>query len=66
MGRSTKWAEDETGGGRCGMMERVLRRGNDDKRSTGGPTKEAGKCRADRRGEWGMRGAPKGLESLLN
>lgn len=48
------------------MMERVLRRGTDDKRSRGGPTKEAGKCRADRRGEWGMRGAPKGLESLLN
>lgn len=45
---------------------RVLRRGSDDKRSTGGPTKEAGKRRADRRGEWGMRGAPKGLESLLN
>ena len=36
-----------------GTME-VLRRESDDKRSTGGPTKEAGKCRADRRGEWGM------------
>ena len=41
-------------------------KGGDDKRSPGVPTKETGKYRADRRGDWGTRGAPKGLESLLN
>lgn len=65
------WGGQQSGqkmrlGGQVWDDGRVLRRGSDDKRSTGGPTKEAGKCRADRRGEWGMRGAPKGLESLLN
>lgn len=66
MGRPTKgtWGQQmRLGQGR--MMEKVLSRGVMT-RGAQGVQQESGGYTADWTGDWGMRGEPKGLESLLN